>query len=134
MEKHKHHQAIHAYADGHRIEVNTFMGWQKIDFPSFDLDLEYRVAPGKDNVIDKTCGCNIWTLEVCPGKWEQGCDLAANEEFVTQVKKTKIVKLLAWIGADHILRYVEEGFNTTDGPYRDVRRVPSEDKEIEVEE
>lgn len=107
MEKHKHHQAIHAYADGHRIEVNTFMGWKKIDFPSFVPDLEYRVAPGKDNV---------------------------NEEFVTQVKKTKIVKLLAWIGADHVLRYVEEGFNTTDGPYRDVRRVPSEGKEIEVEE
>lgn len=101
MEKHKHYQAIHAFADG----------W------------EYKIK----------------TTATCPGEWEPGCDLGANEEFAKvaptiPAKKTKKVRLIAWLGADHVLRHVEEGFITTDGPYRDVFRVPSEDKEIEVEE
>jgi len=238
MENHKHHQCLHAFADGWEIELYSDGKWEKIAFPSFDPILEYRIVPNEggwlpwyggecpidnatlvkykvaDNnyavygpypasslqwnrdynkkivsyrvvqvaevdpyaelkaasvdpnkqikawggdwedsdytwtwsarpenyeIRDKPCKCGAKTTATCPGEFEPGCDLGANEKFVKVVptipaKKTKKVRLIAWLGADHVLRHVEEGFITTDGPYRDVFRVPSEDKEIEVEE
>ena len=46
----------------------------------------------------------------------------------------KKVKLLAWLGTDHVLRHVEEGYEVPYGFHADAHRVPAEDKEIEVEQ
>ncbi len=48
MTKHKHYYAIRAYADGWKIELNSFVGWGPTSSPVFYEDREYRVIPDKD--------------------------------------------------------------------------------------
>ena len=48
-------------------------------------------------------------------------------------KQTKKVKLKAWFDGEE-LRYFDKSFTDANKPYAAWKRVPSEDKEIEVEE
>lgn len=77
-------------------------------------------------------------IRICGGDWEPGCNLGTNEKFVKAVprgpaKKTKKVKLVAWLGADNVLRHVVYGSKRIGSSKLFVLRVPSEDKEVEIE-
>ena len=48
MTKHKHYYAIHAYADGWKIESKSSVGWDYTSSPLFSELREYRVVPDED--------------------------------------------------------------------------------------
>ena len=45
------------------------------------------------DLIEKTkqlCACGVRPKADCPGEWEQGCDLGANEKFVARAQRVPL--------------------------------------------
>ncbi len=43
---------------------------------------ENQLAITNNNHPVVKCLCGLKTVDDCPGEWEQGCDLGANEKYV----------------------------------------------------
>lgn len=47
-----------------------------------------QTDPDKQAGQVKRCSCGDRYVHQCPGEWEQGCDLGANEKYVARVEHT----------------------------------------------
>ncbi len=55
-------------------------------------------------VAEARCMCKDRALSACPGEWEPGCDLGANEKFVRVADTTKPAMKLTEAEVNHLRR------------------------------
>lgn len=148
-----------AGADGWNVELIDAVTkeWVRAPVPPYAGNFRCRVVP-------KAGGWMPWYGGKCPlpddtrvevqfgaytdadslaGDWDWGrgdtvlpilAYRVLREDEDVDKKPGKFVKFLAWVGRDHVLRWVEEGYDEKKGQFRDKYRVPSEDIERWVEE
>jgi hypothetical protein len=134
MKPHKHCELIKQWADGHTIEHLSLDGrWVLCDGPLWNEFTEYRIRnPYRE--LKAAAADPTKQIRWQGGEWK---DAEANWEWASppeeyeirdKPKATKKVKLLAWFNNSTLFWYTEDT-NVQPG----WKRVPSEDKEVEVE-
>jgi hypothetical protein len=139
MKPHVHAELIKQWADGAEIEwLSPDENWNHVATPVWAVDEDYRIKQTVDPYAELKAAAadptkqirlkvhNVW-VDADEGFWRWDCPPEAYE-IRDKPKPKKQVKLLAWFdGTTLFLR-------TEDCSYISCRRVPSEDKVIEVEE
>lgn len=133
MTRRKHWYSGRAWLDGWKIaRYSPFHEmWLLDESPAFYNNHEYRVVPDSEGWLPVY---NPQPVDIPGGhKLENktiGGILCYRIIKEADKPKTKKVKLLAWLGTDHLYWYLE---SETKSLPKSWKRVPSEDKEIEVE-
>jgi hypothetical protein len=136
MKPHVHADLIHAWCEGAEIECFNPRNceWSVAGTPAWDYNVEYRIkdpyaelkAAAKDPTKQISCDPNIWQDSGANWNWNMPVDCY---QIRDKPKPKKQVKLLAWFDGTKLF------LRTEDCNYLlSCRRVPSEDKVIEVEE
>jgi hypothetical protein len=140
MTPHVHAKEIHAFAEGYEIEVEVSENWwQTTDHPQWDVCLKYRIKDPyrelKEAAEDPTKQIRLLDRD---GKGRHSPYESAGyvwtwlfppEHYEIRDKPTPKVKMLAYFTGVNLIWIIEYGVTSTGW-----KRVPTEDKEIEVEE
>ena len=135
MKPHKHCELIKAWADGAEVEYLFGDEWVKLASPTWDTPGEYRIhdpyrelkEAAKDPTKQIRINGGVDWVDAGEFNWTWTASPSDYEIRDKPVEKKK-VKLWAWLG-DGELRWFSEDSNLNRQVWK---RVPSEDKEIEV--
>ena len=133
------------FAAGGKVELQYTDGsWKLCDAPQWSWLLsDYRIAEGDPYAELKAAAADPRKQirdKVANTPWYDSTSYAvfalpaSHYEIRDKPKPPRKIKLLAWLGTDHVLRHVEEGYEVPYGFHADAQHVPAEDKEIEVED
>jgi hypothetical protein len=136
MKPHVHCEAIKAWADGAEIEAMFKKNWETIKNPNWYPECEYRIKDPyrelKEAAMDPNKEIRYIMNDGNKGRWRSAAEFcldAPPKRYEIRDKPKTKVKMLTYFTGLRLVWLIE--YQVTSPKWK---RVPSEDKEIEVEE